>query len=229
MLQRKQSQSSNVVETPYGIIVRNSTKPTQQGNCNSCWAIATAQVMSDRLRNDGKITLNDELNYYMFHDFVVGKSNGDQGCEQGAYLEEGMNKSMEYGIPLMSMTRDRSFNEKTINTDLVVPRYKAKTWKKVSPSQIKQELLNGTTIVTIINLYPSFDSFRGSIPYKAGALEKADDSMYHMVSIVGFDDRDNTWILRNSYGTSWGNQGYFKVYRNDPQIIAEHYAYAPII
>jgi C1A family cysteine protease len=50
-----------------------------------------------------------------------------------------------------------------------------------------------------------------------------------MVTIVGYDDRDNTWILRNSYGSNWGNQGYFKIRRDDPRVIAEHFAYAPIV
>jgi hypothetical protein len=69
----------------------------------------------------------------MFHDFVVGK-DPNEGCNQGAYLDSGMNMSMEYGIPLMSQTRDRSFNDQVVPSDLSAPKIKAQTWKKVSPS-----------------------------------------------------------------------------------------------
>jgi len=33
----------------------------------------------------------------------------------------------------------------------------------------------------------------------------------HMVSIVGYDDSSEYWICRNSWGKSWGEDGYFRI------------------
>lgn len=40
----------------------------------------------------------------------------------------------------------------------------------------------------------------------------------HVVTVVGYgSDSSGTpyWLIKNSWGTSWGNSGYFKLYRGD--------------
>jgi len=33
----------------------------------------------------------------------------------------------------------------------------------------------------------------------------------HAVCVVGYNDAEKCWIIKNSWGTSWGNSGYFKL------------------
>jgi len=37
----------------------------------------------------------------------------------------------------------------------------------------------------------------------------------HAVSLVGWDDKKDAWIMRNSWGTNWGNNGYAYIKRGD--------------
>jgi hypothetical protein len=44
----------------------------------------------------------------------------------------------------------------------------------------------------------------------------------HVVTIVGYDDSNQCWILKNSWGTSWGEEGWFRL-SYDADVIAEWY------
>lgn len=81
--------------------------------------------------------------------------------------------------------------------------------------------------MVIINLYDSFDNFHGEKAYRPIVGEKADSAMVHMLSVVGYDDRDRTWILRNSYGSGWGNHGLVKVSMDDRRVIDQGKIFYP--
>jgi hypothetical protein len=44
----------------------------------------------------------------------------------------------------------------------------------------------------------------------------------HVVAIVGYDDSENCWIVKNSWGTKWGQNGWFKM-AYDADMISEWY------
>jgi C1A family cysteine protease len=33
----------------------------------------------------------------------------------------------------------------------------------------------------------------------------------HAVSIIGYDDTQRCWVCKNSWGTGWGEQGFFRI------------------
>ena len=75
---------------------------------------------------------------------------------------------------------------------------------------IKTCLANGLPIVVGISIYASFESREvaatGIVPMPAHGEACLGG---HAVVIVGYDDSKNSWIMRNSWGTSWGDDGYF--------------------
>ena len=231
--------SSALVNTSYGRMVRQAVTPVDQDTCNACWAIATCQSVSDRLHLKGEI-LRDQLNYYAFHDIMISETPGMDGCSSGTYLDTGLDMFISKGAPLMSKTRDRNFNDRYIASDLSAKSYKVKRWRELTAkdgygnidmsrtiSNIKRELETKGSIVGVINLYDSFNYFEGTGVYRPDPSEITDSDMAHMISIVGYDDRDNTWIIRNSYGTSYGYKGYLKIPQGDKRICVEEYVYAP--
>ena len=75
---------------------------------------------------------------------------------------------------------------------------------------MKNSLLNGYPFVVGIAIYDSFESVRvaatGMVP-----MPSQNDTLLggHAVLCVGFDDKRQIWIMRNSWGINWGDKGYF--------------------
>jgi C1A family cysteine protease len=74
-------------------------------------------------------------------------------------------------------------------------------------NSIKQYLINGSPIVFGIAVYSSFMNITGMIPMPDVNTETL--LGYHCVVIVGFDDSKLMFKVANSWGTNWGQKGYF--------------------
>lgn len=77
-------------------------------------------------------------------------------------------------------------------------------------AQMKACLASGYVFVAGISVYESFESDEvaktGMVPMPQPGEQLLGG---HAVLLVGFRDSDQKWILRNSWGASFGDQGYF--------------------
>lgn len=215
--------------TRSGRWVRDVCGPADQKDCNACWAIATCQVMSDRLRLQGRIGMNDQLNYYNLYNYIHDHDPDLGSCIQGAYDNTGRVVSVDEGAPLMSVAPDNEFGVPEYPGDDDLYHYKARGWYKLNtPDQVKSDLDHYGSVTAIITLYPSWMNFMGMGPYIPGPREQPTGEL-HMISIVGYDDRDRTFIVRNSYGREWGSRGFVKIKQTDQKLHVLDTIYAPIV
>lgn len=221
--------TSVTYSTASGRWVRDISPVVDQKDCNSCWAIATCQVMSDRLRLLGEIGMNDQLNYYAFYDYMHDRDPSLGSCEQGAYDDTGRVESVNVGAPLMSQAPDRQFGVPEYRGDQYLYHYKARSWYQLhTPQQVKMDVDHYGPVTCILTLYPSWNDHMGLGPYTPNVGEQPTGGL-HMTSIVGYDDRDNTFIIRNSYGQDWGEMGFVKVKQTDQKLNVLSSIYAPIL
>ena len=48
--------------------------------------------------------------------------------------------------------------------------------------------------------------------YKSGVITKTDGTQTnHGVVLTGWNDTDGCWIIKNSWGATWGEKGYFRI------------------
>jgi hypothetical protein len=74
-------------------------------------------------------------------------------------------------------------------------------------NKMKDNIVNNGPQITGMAVYEDFwDYESGVYEYVNGGLEG-----YHCVSVVGFDDTNECWICKNSWGTGWGENGWFKI------------------
>jgi len=62
-------------------------------------------------------------------------------------------------------------------------------------------------VVGGLAVYQDFFSYRSGVyRHTQGAL-----AGYHAVSVVGYDDSQSCWICKNSWNTTWGDNGWFRI------------------
>jgi C1A family cysteine protease len=78
--------------------------------------------------------------------------------------------------------------------------------------QLKAALIQGYPIVFGFVVYSNFETDKVK---STGIMEMPTEGDIivggHAVAVVGFDDKKNYFIVRNSWGTEWGDEGYFYI------------------
>ncbi len=85
-----------------------------------------------------------------------------------------------------------------------------------SASKVKEALKKGP-LVTTMTVYGDFTAYSSGI-YKSVSNERVGG---HAVSLVGFNDQGRYWIVRNSWGSDWGENGFVRVSYDDKSGIGD--------
>lgn len=80
-------------------------------------------------------------------------------------------------------------------------------WVDHDIESIKEALIEHGPLVICIFFWQDFFSYRGGV-YKHRWGSRAGG---HVVTIVGYDDSEECWIVKNSWGTKWGEDGWFRM------------------
>lgn len=71
----------------------------------------------------------------------------------------------------------------------------------------KQYLANVGPMIAVFAVYNDFFGYRSGVySHVTGGL-----AGYHCVEVIGYDDWAGAWICKNSWGTGWGDSGFFKI------------------
>jgi C1A family cysteine protease len=72
--------------------------------------------------------------------------------------------------------------------------------------EIRTAIFEHGAVATVVAADNNFMS------YQSGIFDTNTSSdINHLVVLVGYDNNQGYWILRNSWGTGWGEQGYMRI------------------
>lgn len=201
-----------VLTLPRTVDMRSYCSPIEnQGQLGSCTGNAIAGIVEIMDRKKGKPLDVSRLFVYYEERVLIGTVNYDSG----AYIRDGIKVVNKKGAPLESLwpyviSRFKTRPSTAAYTDAL--KRKATAYQKcVNFAAVKTALAQGYPVVVGFDVYESFESpyvaATGMMPYPNTNTEQLLGG--HAVVLVGYNDNTNRFIARNSWGTNWGDRGYF--------------------
>jgi len=185
-----------------------------QGQCGSCWAFSsTGSIEGAYFLAKGVLTSESEQNL-----MDCSTSYGNQGCNGGlmdnAFRYVIANKGLDTEASYPYQTKQGTCRFSTSNIGATITSFtdiKAGNEAALCAAIDKQPVS-----VAIDASHNSFQLYKSGVYYESACSSSRLD---HGVLAVGYGTTDDAaktdyYIVKNSWGTSWGTQGYIMMIRN---------------
>jgi len=196
-----------------------------QGACGSCYAFgAVAAAESAYNRHHG---LYDAAAVDLSESFIVWSLSplyeGFDGCNGASYDYEELTVFVEHGVPLESAFPYVTTDPGSDNHHWDAPRTGFNEWYRIPPNDIettKRVIQSFGAVDAAVMVDADFQAYPSGIFENTLTAVNSDlpyySSLNHAVSLVGWEDDPGDsgmgyWILRNSWGTNWGEDGYMRI------------------
>lgn len=184
--------------------------PRSQGACGSCWAFATVAVLEAAVGIANGLNKTLDLSEQHVVDCADDASGFDLGSCSGGYTSMVFQYLQREGTPFES---DVPYLEKDSSCKKAKVEHKVANWGYVdedgmSPTvdELKSALCKYGVVSSSVYVTSAFKAYAGGV-----FDEFANGQTNHAVDIVGWDDLRGAWLVRNSWGTWWGEDGYIWV------------------
>lgn len=190
------------------------TSVKDQGQCGSCWTFsATGAIEGAWAISTGKLV---DLSEQELVDCATGLPYGSHGCN-GGQMDGAFKFVIEHGQCALSAYPYTSGITKTSGTcqttcTAVAHVSSCSDVKSLDQISLKNAVARQPVAIAIEADTRYFQS------YSSGVLTSSDcgTNLDHGVLIVGYGTENGIdyWLVKNSWGTSWGLQGYVKIARS---------------
>ena len=215
--------SSDAVEAPASIDWRTNgavTSVKDQGQCGSCWTFsATGAIEGAWAVSKGQLI---DLSEEQLVECATGMQYGSHGCS-GGQMEGAFKYVIEHGQCALSAYPYTSGNGQSGSCQSCQPVAHVSSCSDVNPNDqisLKAAVAQQPVAIAIEADTRYFQS------YSSGVLTSSScgTTLDHGVLIVGYGTENGIdyWLVKNSWGVSWGIGGYVKIAKssstNDPGI-----------
>ena len=193
------------------------TPVRDQKECGSCWAFAAISSF------ESSALFHNNKTFRQMQGLADGSEQHILSCSGAGSCRGGW-----YGNVFQYMTSNGTLLERLFRyqgTDLPCvyngnTPLKAATWGYVkpdasipNPTEMKQALCQYGPIAVAVEMTDAFKAYKGGV-----FRENAKGRPNHAVNIIGWDEQKQAWLVKNSWGTDWGEDGYMWIKYNSNQI-----------
>jgi len=184
-----------------------------QAKCGSCWAFAGSEAFSDRVC----IATNGEINEPLSPQELISCDTLNSGCRGGhinytwSYIEtDGLVSDACFPYVNGPGGNSSACNRTCANGDSWTSHY-ATNFRLMDPDAARESIMTQGPIETAFNVYKDFDSYKSGVYVQNSTVLLGG----HAVKIIGWGYDEtvslNYWLVANSWGPTWGMDGYFKI------------------
>jgi len=208
---------NDTVPLPLSVDWRNQNAVTpvkDQGQCGSCWAFSTTGSLEGMYAiQTGELVSFSEQQLVDCDNFKHGGK--DHGCNGGimdnafGWIGENGGLCTEESYPYVSGNGEKQSCKTTCN---LVPKSQIQSWVDV---QSTDEAMMTAIAQQPVSIAIEADQIDFQL-YESGVLtSKCGTTLDHGVLVVGYgtENGEDYYLVKNSWGTSWGDQGYIKLGR----------------
>jgi len=219
----------NVSGVSYVSEVRN------QGGCGSCYAFSSMGMLEARV----KLKTRNANNYVFSTQDVVSCSLLSQGCEGGfPYLVAGR-YGKDYGVVEELCNPYKGKDELSCTTKECLRHYTASYsyvggyYGACTEEGMKRALVENGPLSVSFEVYKDFTMYKSGVYHHTGLLQghpgfRPFELTNHAVLLVGYGRDAGTgedfWTIKNSWGSEWGEEGYFRIRRGTDECAVESLA-----
>ena len=192
-----------------------------QAACGSCWAFAAVANLEGLYYGKKKkmVTMSEQM--------LVDCDTYDSACNGGlmertfTWLKENGGIMTDADYPYVAYKKTCA-SDPSKYVDMKINGYKklgpsTLGWTPVDENEIKEFLYETGPLAIALNASP-LHSYTGGIVDRTSS-QCSTYGINHAVTMVGYghDDAQNKdyWIIKNSWGKSWGEKGYFRIRRGN--------------
>ena len=205
-------QDSQILTLPtsYNWCDHNVCTPVKdQGSCGSCWAFGTVAPLESAIRRTDGATRDISEQY------LVSCNSEGWGCNGGWWAHDYHLSKKPAGQPEAGSVYEANFPYTATKSPCNPPytsREKITGWAYIaghsipSVAAVKQAIYDHGPVAVVVCVNNDFQRYSSGIFTGASCTDRN-----HGVVLVGWNDADQYWVLRNSWGTNWGENGYMRI------------------
>ena len=209
-------------EATYNNVTGNWMTPVKrQRGCGSCWDFAAHGALEAIINirsNTPELDL-DLSEQYLLSCAKIGGCGGSNAFLAYTYMATVGGTIYESCFPYTADDETPCSDKCSDWMEKRVPIIDFGVWIKPNSDFLKSCIVTHGPVVT------GMVSTEGFHRYNGGIFEEPGDESFleinHEVVLVGYNDEQDYWICKNSWGKSWGEKGYFRIAYGECQIGTE--------
>ncbi|HEY73353.1 MAG: hypothetical protein DRJ03_20545 [Chloroflexi bacterium] len=186
------------------------TSIKNQASCGSCWAFATVGPLEAHLQAASQTTDLSEQ-------YLVSCNERDYDCSGGWFAHDYHEWDKLPSEPAAGAVLESAFPYAASDIACAGPYthpHKIADWRYVESSSstpsvdaIKQAIYDHGPVAAAICVNSTFQGYGGGVFNPSATC----NGINHAIVLVGWNDAEQTWTLRNSWGADWGEGGYMRI------------------